>query len=346
MIRLSWILRWRSSSTSSRYSSGSVYFHLLEAIVVHGGGVDVTAGELGAERLAEHQAALRRRGWSGPSCRRERRCCGTWCLRTCSNGTLMAARQGLARGSFGLPRARVPKRFGPRRWRDLEDEHEEPRLIMALTGEATTSGSTYTWYQIVSPRRLPRSRDEAVPDRDRERHEAALRERHSRAAAQGPHEDDRPLALVVLRRPRSPRRCRRVTAGAALPVELERGRARQVEEPQVHRFLRVAEQEVRLARTRRQLDRKLQRDRVGELADGAAAAAPASSPQRSSPPAAGWAASSSPHGSSPPPPGAGGGVRGGSTSSSSGTGSAGPLVPVFCALMSFQRTRNATFSES
>src|SRR5436190_23605375 len=48
----SWILRWRSSSFSSLYSSERV-LHLLEPVVVQPRGVDVGAGQPRAERLAQ-----------------------------------------------------------------------------------------------------------------------------------------------------------------------------------------------------------------------------------------------------------------------------------------------------
>src|SRR5574339_109470 len=98
-----------------------------------------------------------------------------------------------------------------------------------------------------------------VPHREGDGHELAGHERGARRGPQGPLEDHRPLSLVVAGDAGEVARVVRRDVRAALAGELERLAPREIEEPEVHRVLRVAVDEVGLARAswscRRKLDR-------------------------------------------------------------------------------------------
>src|SRR5512143_3567217 len=94
---------------------------------------------------------------------------------------------------------------------------------------------------------------EPVPDRKGKGHELPGRERRARIDVKRALEDDRPLALVVLRGAGHVPRVVRRDVGAPLADELLRRRVRQIVEPEIHGVLRIAEDEVRLARARRYL---------------------------------------------------------------------------------------------
>src|SRR5258705_7603232 len=106
---------------------------------------------------------------------------------------------------------------------------------------------------------------EPVPDGERYRHELSGRERGARGRAKGPLEDDRPFTLVVARDageiPRVVRRDRR----ASLAGELKGIGSGHIEEPEIHRVLRVAKNEVRLAGARQRRRRNLDRNGVREF---------------------------------------------------------------------------------
>ena len=153
------------------------------------------------------------------------------------------------------------------------------------------------------------------------------------AGAKRPLEDDRPFSLVVARDTRDIAGVVRRDVRAALAGELKRIGPRQIEEPEIHRVLAVAEDEVGLPRARRHLRRNLNRDGVGELGyrrgcrrrrlgKGVGGGC-----RRLRPPRAGRRPARA-------------------SSSSSGTGSDGPFFPVFSALMSCHRTRRAIDSAS
>ena len=106
---------------------------------------------------------------------------------------------------------------------------------------------------------------EPVPDREGDRQEPSGRERGARGWAKGPLEDGRPFSLVVIR---DTREIARVVGGdvrASLAGELQGSGTGQIEEPEIHRVLTIAEDEIGLAGARWHLRRNLDRHRVGEL---------------------------------------------------------------------------------
>src|SRR5258705_6585864 len=109
---------------------------------------------------------------------------------------------------------------------------------------------------------LPR---EPVPHREGDRHELSGRERGARGWAKRPLEDDRPLSLVVARDTGDIPRVVGRDIRASLAGELKRIGAGQIEEPEIHRVLGVAEDEVGLAGASRHRRRNLDRHCVGEL---------------------------------------------------------------------------------
>src|SRR4029077_9968269 len=98
-----------------------------------------------------------------------------------------------------------------------------------------------------------------------DRHELSGRERGPRSRAKRPLADDRPLSLVVVRDTREIARVVGRDGPASFGCELKGIGAGQIEEPEIHRVLGVAEDEVGLAGARRHLRRNLDRNCVGEL---------------------------------------------------------------------------------
>ena len=190
---------------------------------------------------------------------------------------------------------------------------------------------------------------EPVPDREGDRHELSGRERGARGCAKGPLEDDRPFSLVVARDTGEIARVVGRDVRASPAGELKGIGAGQIEEPEIHRVLGVAEDEVGLAGAGRHLRRNLDRDGVGELGwlggwrrfrlGKGVLLRPAAAPA----PAGATSASPKALSAAPPPRRR---RRAGSSSSSGGTGSDGPFFPVFSALMSCHRTRRAIDSAS
>ena len=152
------------------------------------------------------------------------------------------------------------------------------------------------------PRRLPRSRESPSQTENAIGRNSPGVNGGARGRAKGPLEDDRPFSLVVARDTRDIARVVGSDGPASLAGELKRIGPRQIEEPEIHRVLGVAEDEVGLAGARRHLRRNLDRDGVGELRRPARAGAAAGSAKGS----AGCAGSSPPgspgSGRRPPPP--------------------------------------------
>src|SRR4051812_41151883 len=104
-----------------------------------------------------------------------------------------------------------------------------------------------------------------VPHREGDGHELFRGERGARAGAKRSLENDGPFTLVVARDTCDIAGVVRRDGRTSAAGKLKGSRTRQIEEPEIHRVLRVAEDEVRLARTGRHLRRNLDRDGVGEL---------------------------------------------------------------------------------
>ena len=195
------------------------------------------------------------------------------------------------------------------------------------------------------PRLLPRSRENPSQTEKATGRNSPGENGAPEVGAKGPLEDDRPFSLVVARDAGEIARVVGRDVRASLAGELKGIGAGQIEEPEIHRVLGVAEDEVGLAGARRHLRRNLDRDGVGELGwlagwrrfrlgkgvlrrpagAGATSASPKTVPRAALAAAAAGA---------------------GSSSSSGGTGSDGPFFPVFSALMSCHRTRRAIESAS
>src|SRR5439155_21954113 len=94
---------------------------------------------------------------------------------------------------------------------------------------------------------------EAVPDRESDRQELSRRERGARGCAKRPLEDGRPFSLVVARDAGEIARVVGSDVPASPAGELKGSRAGQIEEPEIHGVLAVAEDEVGLAGARRHL---------------------------------------------------------------------------------------------
>ena len=115
------------------------------------------------------------------------------------------------------------------------------------------------------PRLLPRSRENPSQTEKATGRNSPGENGGARACAKGPLEDDRPFSLVVARDTGDIARVVRRDVRASPAGELKGIGAGQIEEPEIHRVLGVAEDEVGLAGARRHLRRNLDRDGVGEL---------------------------------------------------------------------------------
>ena len=240
---------------------GQGVLHLPEAIVVQLCRVDMAADQFRRDTPCPARGRRRRRGWSSLSYRRERRCSCTWILRmTCAahaRWLRCAHRRALAAESVMPPH--------PANHDELDHENEQRRLHHRADGRGD-----HFWLDVegvpdreTSP--VATLAREPVPDREGDRHELSGRERGARGCAKGPLEDDRPFSLVVARDTSEIARVVGRDVRASLAGELKRIGAGQIEEPEIHRVLGVAEDEVGLAGARRHLRRNLDRDGVGEL---------------------------------------------------------------------------------
>ena len=244
---------------------GQRVLHLPEAIVVQFCRVDVAADQLRRVRLAQPERRRRRRGWSGPSYRRERRC-------SCTSNPPDSPRQltpggcRLTRLAAELPagaRAVTPPHPADHGQLDGENEQRRPHHRADRRWDDLWLDVEGVPERETSP--VATLAREPVPDREGNRQELAGRERRARRCAKGPLEDDRPFSLVVARDTGEIARVVGSDVRASLAGELQGSGAGQIEEPEIHRVLGVAEDEVRLAGARRHLRWNLDRDGVGEL---------------------------------------------------------------------------------
>src|SRR3954453_21552187 len=104
-----------------------------------------------------------------------------------------------------------------------------------------------------------------VPHRERNGHELSGGERGTGVGAKRPLENDRPFSLVVARDTRDVPRIVRRDLCASLRRELKGRRTGKIEKPEIHRVLRIAENEVRLAHAGGHLRGDLDRHRVREF---------------------------------------------------------------------------------
>ena len=229
----------------------------------------------------------------------------------------------------------------------LDDEDEERRPDHRANGRGDVFRLDVDGIPHREPSPVATLAREPVPDRERDGQELAGSERGARGGAKRPLENDRPFSLVVARDAGDVARVVGSDVPASLAGELHGIGAGQIEEPEIHRVLAVAEDEVGLAGARRRLRGDLDGDGVRELGcrgcrrrfllegvcRGLLFGRPAPLPRRRRAPAA-------PAGASLAPP------RAGSSSSSGGTGSDGPFVPVFSAVLSCHRTSRAMESAS
>src|SRR5688572_26852688 len=201
----------------------------------------------------------RRRGWSGLSYRRERKCSCTWILRIARNRSRSRRCRLITADSPAGRRAVMPPPH-PADHEQLDREnqqgdphhradgrHDDFRLYVNRVPDRDSS-------PVAALAREP------IPDREGDGEELSRCERGARADSKGPLENRRPFSLVVAGDAGDIPRIVQRDVRASPAGELEGIGTGAIEEPKILRVLSIPEVEVKLARVGRRLCRNLDRD--------------------------------------------------------------------------------------